>query len=100
MASSGTIANPGPLLASLIGAGDGDPVAVIDADGAPKSGRHVLFLNPPVGTSPSTYAARVLRAAMGRGLRTIVFTGSRRMTELLYTWVADAAPELRERLSA
>ena len=74
IASSGTIANPGPLLGALVGA-DGTPITVIEEDGAPKSGRHVLFLNPPVGTSPSTYAARVLRAACAMNLRTIVFTG-------------------------
>lgn len=97
VASSATIANPGALLEALVGEGG---VTVVDRDGAPRSRRHLVLLNPPVGGSSSTLAARVMRTACGLGLRTIAFTGSRRMTELLYTWIADADPALRPRLSA
>ncbi|MCI0340965.1 MAG: DUF1998 domain-containing protein, partial [Planctomycetales bacterium] len=79
----------------------GEPdVTVVSEDGSPHAGRVVLFLNPPFGAAPSTLAARVVRAACGLGLRTIAFTQARRMTELLFTWISDAARDLAPRLSA
>jgi len=94
VAASATIANPGELAGNLTGA----PFEVVEADGSPRPRRHVVLLNP--SGSPYTLAARLFRLAVGLGLRTIVFTKARRITELIYTWVVDAEPELRDRVSS
>ena len=72
---------------------------MIEADGAPRPQRHVVLMNP-VGTSPYTAAAKLFRLAVGLGLRTIAFTKARRVTELIYSWVIEAEPQLRDRISS
>jgi len=89
VASSATIGNPGEFAARLIGA----PFSVIDESGAPRPGRHMVFVNPSSG-SPYTAATRILEQSMRAGLRTIAFTKARRITELLTTWLHAAAPDL------
>ena len=51
-------------------------------------------------SSSHTAAARLFRSAVGEGLRTIAFTKSRRVTELLHTWVIEAEPQLASRVSS
>jgi len=94
IAASATIANPGELAASIAGR----PFEVIEADGAPRPRRHVVLVNPE--GSPYTAAAKLLRAALSLGLRTIAFTKARRVTELIHTWVIEAEPRLRDRVSS
>lgn len=93
--ASATIANPGELARALTGRS----ATVIEADGAPRPKRHVVLMNP-VGTSPYTAAAKLFRLAVGLGLRTIAFTKARRVTELIYSWVIEAEPQLRDRISS
>ena len=93
--ASATIANPGELAQALTGRA----ATVIESDGAPRPRRHVVLMNP-VGTSPYTAAARLFRLAVGHGLRTIAFTKARRVTELIHTWVVEAEPQLRDRISS
>jgi DEAD/DEAH box helicase domain-containing protein len=94
VAASATIANPGELAEALTGR----RFAVVQVDGAPRPRRHFLLLNPP--GSPYTAAARLFRLAVGLGLRTIAFTKARRITELMHTWVVEAEPGLRDRISS
>ncbi|RIL07912.1 MAG: DEAD/DEAH box helicase [Proteobacteria bacterium] len=94
VAASATIANPGELAQALTGRS----FAVIEADGAPRPRRHVVLVNPD--GSPYTAAAKLFRAAISLGLRTIAFTKARRITELIHTWVVEAEPQLRERVSS
>jgi DEAD/DEAH box helicase domain-containing protein len=94
VAASATIANPGELAGALTGR----PFEVIESDGAPRPRRDVVLLNP--GGSSHTATARVFRIAVGRGLRTIVFTKARRVTELIHQWVVEAEPGLRGRISS
>jgi DEAD/DEAH box helicase domain-containing protein len=94
VAASATIANPGELAASLTGRA----FEVIEADGAPRPRRHVVLVNP--SASPYTAAAKLFRAAIALGLRTIAFTKARRVTELIHTWVVEAEPRLRDRVSS
>ena len=79
-----TVGNPGELAASLSGLdllpGRQSPV-VVDQSGAPQGARHYVFLDPD--QSPATAAIDLLRAALARKLRTIVYCRSRRMTELV-----------------
>jgi DEAD/DEAH box helicase domain-containing protein len=93
--ASATIANPGELAQALTGRA----ATVIEADGAPRPRRHVMLMNP-VGSSPYTAAAKLFRIAVGLGLRTIAFTKARRVTELIHTWVIEAEPQLRDRISS
>jgi DEAD/DEAH box helicase domain-containing protein len=94
VAASATIANPGELAHALTGR----PFEVIEDDGAPRPRRHVVLVNP--SGSPYTAAARIFRLGIERGLRTIAFTKARRVTELIHTWVVEAEPRLRERISS
>jgi DEAD/DEAH box helicase domain-containing protein len=78
--SSATIGNPEELGRNLI---DG-PLTVISKSGAPRPPRHVLLLNP-IDSAPAA-ASMLLQASIHRGLRTIVYTQSRKMTELIAQW--------------
>ena len=111
-----TVGNPGELASGLIGAGDSAPVVVeepdamaetprpadapvvIDTSGAPQGPRHFVFLNPE--QSPATAAIDLLKAALARNLRTIVYCRSRRMTELVSLWAGSRSGPYKERISA
>jgi DEAD/DEAH box helicase domain-containing protein len=95
IACSATIANPGELSARLTGR---EP-AVVDDNGAPDAGRSFLFLNPS-RRSPATLASKLLREAVREDLATIVFTKSRKNTELVYTWAVHGDARLRKVVSA
>lgn len=94
IACSATVANPGSFVSSLIS----DEVDVVDRSGAATSERHFIFLNPVL--SPYTVTTRLFVAALKAGLKTIVFTRARKITELITTWVMNDAPELRNRISS
>ncbi|HWR97783.1 MAG TPA: DEAD/DEAH box helicase [Candidatus Methanoperedens sp.] len=95
IACSATIANPGELAARLTGRAP----AVVDESGAPEAGRSFLFVNP-ARRSPATLAAKLLREAVREDLATIVFTKSRKNTELVYTWAVHGDARLRKVVSA
>lgn len=73
-------------------------IPVIRESGAPAGKRHMVFIDPE--DSPSTMAIALLKAALARGLRTIVYCRSRRMTELIALWAADKAGSWAGRISA
>jgi len=93
IACSATISNPKELAESLIGV----PFDVIDKSGAPKSGKHFLFLNPM--DSPYTEATRIFLRCVSSGFRTILFTKSRKITELIYKWSIERAPLISGKIS-
>ncbi len=92
-AASATIANPDKLAEELIGL----PFIVIDESGAPSAGKLFFFVNPI--ESPYGIATRLFVQCMRAGLRTIVFTKARKITELIYTWSLNYAPEIKEKIS-
>jgi DEAD/DEAH box helicase domain-containing protein len=92
--SSATIGNPGQLAEDLTGL----PVTTVTESGAPTAARHFLFLNPE--QSAATTAVMLLAAALKRGLRTIVYTQSRKMTELISLWIKEKAGPYASRVSA
>jgi len=94
VAASATLANPGELARALTGR----PFAVVQEDGAPRAPRDVLLFRPR--GSPYTLAAKLFRAALAQGLRTIAFTKARVVTELLHTWIVEAEPALASRISS
>ncbi|MEE4137632.1 MAG: DEAD/DEAH box helicase [Desulforhopalus sp.] len=91
---SATIGNPGELAEMLLG----EEVSVITESGAPQAEKELVLLNPWNGAAHA--AGQLLEAAMKRGLRTIVYTKSRKMTELIHLWSAPRLGGLANRLSA
>jgi len=92
--SSATIAKPDEFIKKLTAV----EVDIITESGAPQSGRHFLFLNPPAG-APAT-AAQIFARAIRQGLSTICFTQARKLTELIHLWSQRLAPELRRYISS
>ncbi len=91
---SATIGNPAELGRQLLD----KPVEVISESGAPRAERSMLFLNP--WDSAAYTASQLLEAAIKRGLRTIVYTQSRKMTELINLWTTPRLGDLAAKLSA
>ena len=89
-----TVGNPRELGQALVG----EDVVVIDKSGAPSGPRHFTFINPEL--SASTVAIDLLKAALARNLRTIVYCRSRRMTELISLWAGSQAGPYKNRISA
>ncbi|MFW6333635.1 MAG: DEAD/DEAH box helicase [Desulfosalsimonas sp.] len=92
--SSATIGNPGALSSSLTGL----DVEEIQDTGAPEGKRHLLFINP--ADSPAHTAIQLLKAALHRGLRTIVYCQSRKMTELIALWAGSQKGAFAGKISA
>ena len=98
---SGKAIESGPPETVFSAAGGVPPfpaIPVIRDSGAPTGRRHMVFIDPE--DSPSTTAIALLKAALARGLRTIVYCRSRRMTELIALWAADKAGSYAGRISA
>jgi len=91
---SATVSNPGDFGKSLIE----ENLEVVRSVGAPRAGQHFIFLNPEA--NPNFYAARLFVDCVSNGFRTIVFTQSRKVTELIHVWVSRLAPGLREKISS
>ncbi len=81
--SSATIGNPADLCSSLTGL----DVSAVEQTGAPEGKRHLVFINPV--DSPARTAILLIKAAMHRRLRTIVYCQSRKMTELISVWAGS-----------
>ncbi len=91
---SATIGNPAELGEHLIGR----PPQVVTTSGAPRAPSHFLFFDPWDGAAHA--ASQLLEAALKRGLRTIVYTQSRKITELVALWTGQRLGELQEKLTA
>ncbi|HKN48280.1 MAG TPA: DEAD/DEAH box helicase [Candidatus Polarisedimenticolia bacterium] len=94
IASSATVANPGGLGEALTGR----PFAVVNRSGAPQAEKHLVFLNPT--SSPYTAATTLFAWALDEGFRAIAFTKARKITELLHSWLLQAAPRYRGLVSS
>ena len=92
--SSATVGNPGHLAADLLNR----EVEVVTESGAPRGRRHFIFLDP--ADSAAFAASQLLEAALKRGLRTIVYTQARKMTELIFMWTRERLGGLREKLTS
>jgi DEAD/DEAH box helicase domain-containing protein len=91
---SATVSNPKTFGESLVE----EKLQVVDAAGAPRSGHHFLFLNP--AASPNFSAAKLFINCVRNGFRTIAFTQSRQVTELIHVWVSRLSPKLRKKISS
>ncbi|MFO7970949.1 MAG: DEAD/DEAH box helicase, partial [Desulfobacterales bacterium] len=91
---SATVSNPSQLAQQLTGLF----VDTITKSGAPMGAKHLVFMNPLQG--PAQTAILLLKAALHRGLRTIVYTQSRKLTELIAIWAGSQSGAFAHRISA
>jgi DEAD/DEAH box helicase domain-containing protein len=97
LCSSATIANPQELAERLIG----EPVQLVDQNGAPSGEKHFLFYNPPL-VGRDGVREPVIRASSRIGsdllkndVQTILFARSRRNVELLTTYLRERTGSAR-----
>jgi len=90
--ATATIANAGGLASALTGL----DVRVVSTDTSPRAEREVVLwnpelLDPELGTraSPLGDASKLLAGLVGRGLRVICFTKSRKAAELVHRFASD-----------
>jgi len=91
---SATVSNPAQLAEQLTGL----KVDTITKSGAPVGKKHVVFINPIQG--PAQTAILLLKAALHRELRTIVYAQSRKLTELIAIWAGSQSGPYAQRISA
>ncbi len=102
---SATVANPGEHAESLVGL----PFTIVDNDGAPQGAKEFALWNPPLideaksaRRSANSEAADLFAKLVGRGVRSLTFTRTRRLTELIYIYarkrLAQTSPDLGERI--
>ena len=90
---SATIANPDELAAKITG----EPVTLVDSNGAPAGKKHIILYNPPVVNrqlglrSSSRRAATALAADLvNDGVQTILFARTRTAVEIMLRYLRDA----------
>jgi DEAD/DEAH box helicase domain-containing protein len=91
---SATVGNPSELTSKLSGLN----VQAVTKNSAPHGRKHVIFINSEDGAAQT--AIKLLRAALHCGLRTIVYTQSRKLAELINIWVSQRAGSMARRISA
>ncbi|MCF6247033.1 MAG: DEAD/DEAH box helicase [Desulfobacula sp.] len=91
---SATIANPASLAHKLTGLF----VQVVDESGSPSGKKHVILMRGLEGSAQTAIA--LIHAAVHRNLRTIVYTQSRKITELIAIWASQKAVKFSDRISA
>ncbi|MBX9600905.1 MAG: DEAD/DEAH box helicase [Bryobacteraceae bacterium] len=94
---SATIANPRELAQTLTG----EEFALVDRNGAPSGEKYFVFYNPPVVNAQlgirRSYlheARRIAIEFLEHGQQTLVFANNRLATEVLVTYLKDAAERL------
>ena len=96
--SSATIANPQEIAEKLIG----EPVVVVNNNGAPTGEKHFIFYNPPVvnkelglRNSVVKEIRKIVRQFLPTGIQLIVFARSRLNVEILVTYLKETARQLK-----
>ncbi|MFC1920595.1 DEAD/DEAH box helicase [Chloroflexota bacterium] len=104
---SATIANPGEHAEKLTGL----PFNVVDNDGSPHGGKDFVFWEPPIidkakstRRSANSETTNLFYELISGEIRTLTFTQTRRVTELIYVYTRDRLaenyPRLAERIKA
>ncbi len=91
---SATIGNPGEL-ARLLTSRD---VVCINKNGAGMGKRHFLFINPML-YGPARAGFIILQSALHRDIRTILYTNSRKMTELIGRWSKKKLSKFKDKVA-
>jgi DEAD/DEAH box helicase domain-containing protein len=99
---SATIANPGEHAEKLVGL----PFKVIDNDGSPRGGKDFVFWNPPLlddkkesRRSANSEATFLFTELIQKEIRTLTFTRTRRLTELIYNYSRQKLSQIDHKLS-
>ena len=92
--TSATISNPDEFLGRLTG----ESFRVITENGAPTAGRRFMLVKPSANVY--TESCELLNDFLDAGLKTIVFTKARRITELLAKWLGERSPEMAKKVKA
>ncbi len=97
-----TIANPGEHATGLTGL----PCEVVDNDGSPRGWKDFVFWNPPLMDKKKTArrsahweATNLFTELVSQGTRTLTFTRTRRLTELIYIYTKQRLQEESYELS-
>jgi len=92
---SATIANPKEHAQNLVGL----PFQVISQDGSPHGKKYFAFWNPPIidetkstRRSPNSEAAFLFSQLIASNIRSLVFTRTRKLTELVYIYTRQQLP--------
>ncbi|HQU72844.1 MAG TPA: DEAD/DEAH box helicase [Calditrichia bacterium] len=95
---SATIANPGELASRILG----EPVSVIDKNGAPAGRKHFILYNPPIVNAELGIRRSVINEVSRLGLRfletrnqSIIFARSRIRVEVLLRYMREHARHLK-----
>lgn len=91
---SATIANPASLAQKLTGLA----VKVVDEPGAPSGQKEVLMMRGLEGAAQTAIA--LIHSAVARQLRTIIYTQSRKITELIAIWASRRAKGFADKICA
>lgn len=91
---SATVGNPEDLSKKLLS----KDTYSLTTSGAPVAKKHMVFINP--WDSAAYTASQLLEASIKRGLRAIVYTQSRKLTELISMWTKPRLGELASKLSS
>jgi len=99
--TTATIANPGELAQALTGL----DFELVGRDGSPRGERQIVFWNPPfidqalgIRKSVFTETATLFADLLSRRVRTIVFTRTRKGTELVYKYATQRLEEIEPSL--
>lgn len=92
--TSATVANPAELVDQLTGI----DAEVIFKSGAGRGRAYTALVDAADG--PAQAAILLLKAALYRGLRTIVYVRSRKMAELISVWSKERAGRFAEKIAA
>ena len=76
----------------------GLPVTVVDEQGAPCGKKDVLMMKGLEGAAQT--AITLIHAAVYRNLATIVYTQSRKITELIAVWAGQRAKSMADKICA
>ena len=100
---SATIANPQEHAQNIVGL----PCEAIVEDGSPHGEKYFTFWNPPIideaktnRRSSNSEAALLLKELVQKEIRSLVFAGTRKLTELIYIYTqGQLPPSLRDKIS-
>lgn len=100
--STATVANPGEHALGLTGL----PCEVVDNDGSPRGWKDFVFWNPPFTDEKKTHrksahweSTNLMTALVLQGTRTLTFTRTRRLCELIYVYTRDNLREENRELA-
>ena len=92
--SSATVANPARLARQLTA----HSATAVTKSSAPQGNRYLVFFNPEHSLIQATLL--LLKEALNKELRTIVYTQSRKLAELIALWAGNQSKNVADRISA